>query len=232
MTPVAGSWSGTTAGTPSTKPGSLTIDSITAGSRSITVEWSEPGSDGGSDISSYDLRYSKTSELSLSYTPTTFQPGEWTSGDGDLTATITGLEAGTKYSVQVRAVNAAGKSPWSAWKAGTTALSADAAELSSLALTDATLYPSFAARTTSYKASTGYLGTQTTITATPRRDDSTVEFLDESNQPLTDGDGADGFQVVLSVGENVVRVRVTASDNVTIARPTPSPSAGPVKTGR
>ena len=132
-----------------------------------------------------------------------------------MTATITGLEAGTKYSVQVRAVNAAGKSPWSTWKAGTTALSADAAELSSLVLTGATLYPSFAARTTSYKASTGYLGTQTIITATPRRDDSTVEFLDGSNQPLTDGDGADGFQVVLSVGENVVRVRVTASDNVT-----------------
>ena len=92
---------------------------------------------------------------------------------------------------------------------------ADAAELSSLVLTGATLYPSFAARTTSYKASTGYSDTQITITATPRRDDSTVEFLDESNQPLTDGDSADGFQVVLSVGENVVRVRVTASDNAT-----------------
>ena len=211
----AGSWSGTIVGTPSTKPGISTIDSITAGSRSITVEWSAPSSDGGSDISSYDLRYSKTSELLLSYIATTFKSDVWTSGDGDLTATVTGLEAGTKYSVQVRAVNAAGKSPWSTWKAGTTALSADAAELSSLVLTGATLYPSFAARTTSYKASTGYLGTQTTITATPRRDDSTVEFLGESNQPLTDADGADGFQVVLSVGENVVRVRVTASDNVT-----------------
>ena len=153
--------------------------------------------------------------LSLTYIATTFQPGEWTSGDGDLTATITGLEVGTQYSVQVRAVNAAGKSPWPTWKAGTTALSADAAELSSLVLTGATLYPSFAARTTSYKASTGYSDTQITITATPRRDDSTVEFLDESNQPLTDGDNAVGFQVVLSVGENVVRVRVTASDNVT-----------------
>ena len=210
-----GSWSGTTVGTPSTKPGRLTVDSITAGSRSVTVEWSEPESDGGSDITSYDLRYILTSDLSVTFKPTTIKLAVWTSGDGDLTATITGLEAGTKYSVQVRAVNAAGKSPWSTWKAGTTALSADAAELSSLVLTGATLYPSFAARTTSYKASTGYLGTQTTITATPRRDDSTVEFLDGSNQPLTDGDGADGFQVVLSVGENVVRVRVTASDNVT-----------------
>ena len=210
-----GSWSGTTVGTPSTKPGGPTVDPITPGSRSITVEWSEPGSDGGSDISSYDLRYIKTSDLSVSYIATTVKRAVWTSGDGDLTATVTGLEVGTQYSVQVRAVNAAGASPWSTWKAGTTALSADAAELSSLTLTGATLYPSFAARTTSYKASTGYLGTQTTITATPRRDDSTVEFLDESNQPLTDGDNAPGFQVVLSVGENVVRVRVTASDNIT-----------------
>ena len=208
-----GSWSSTTVGTPSTKPGRLTVDSITAGSRSITVEWSAPSSDGGSDISSYDLRYIKTSDLSVYYIATTFKSAVWTSGD--LTTAVTGLEVGTQYSVQVRAVNAAGTSPWSAWKAGTTALSADAAELSSLVLTGATLYPSFAARTTSYKASTGYSDTQTTITATPRRDDSTVEFLDESNQPLTDGDNAVGFQVVLSVGENVVRVRVTASDNVT-----------------
>ena len=210
-----GSWSGTIVGTPSTKPGILTIDSITAGSKSITVEWSEPESDGGADISSYDLRYIKTSDLSLTYKPTTFRSAVWSSDDGDLTATVTGLEVGTQYSVQVRAVNAAGNGPWSAWKAGTTALSADAAELSSLVLTGATLHPSFAAQTTSYKASTGYSDTQITITATPRRDDSTVEFLDESNQPLTDGDSADGFQVVLSVGENVVRVRVTASDNVT-----------------
>ena len=210
-----GSWSSTTVGTPSTKPDSPAVDAITAISRSITVEWSAPSSDGGADISSYDLRYKKTSELPLLYIATTFRSAEWTSGDGDLTATITGLEVGTKYSVQVRAVNGAGKSPWSAWKAGTTALSADAAELSSLILTGATLYPSFAARTTSYKASTGYSDTQITITATPKRDDSTVEFLDESNQSLIDGDGDDGFQVVLSVGENVVRVRVTASDNVT-----------------
>ena len=210
-----GSWSGTIVGTPSTKPGSLTIDAITAGSRSITVEWSEPESDGGSDISSYDLRYTKTTDLSLSFKPTTFRTAVWSSGDGDLMATITGLEVGTQYSVQVRAVNAAGAGPWPAFQVGTTALSADAAELSSLILTGATLYPSFAARTTSYKASTGYLDTQITIAATPRRDDSTVEFLDESNQPLTDGDNAVGFQVVLSVGENVVRVRVTASDNVT-----------------
>ena len=222
-----GSWSGTTVGTPSTKPDRLTVDSITAGSRSITVEWSAPSSDGGSDISSYDLRYIKTSDLSVTFKPTNVKLAVWTSGDGDLTATITGLEVGTQYSVQVRlevgtqysvqvrAINAAGKGPWSSWKAGTTALSADAAELSSLVLTGATLYPSFAARTTSYKASTGYSDTQITITATPRRDDSTVEFLDGSNQSLTDGDGTDGFQVVLSVGENVVRVRVTASDNVT-----------------
>ena len=128
----AGSWSSTIVGTPSTKPGSPTVDSITPGSRSITVEWSEPESDGGSDISSYDLRYIKTSDLSVSYIATTVKRAVWTSGDGDLTATITGLEVGTQYSVQLRAVNAAGASPWSTWKAGTTALSADAAELSSL----------------------------------------------------------------------------------------------------
>ena len=147
-----GSWSGTIVGTPSTKPGSLTIDAITAGSRSIIVEWSEPASDGGSDVSSYDLRYIKTSELSVTYKPTTFRSAVWSSGDGDLTATITGLEVGTQYSVQVRAVNAAGAGPWPTFQVGTTALSADAAELSSLVLTGATLYPSFAARTTSYKA--------------------------------------------------------------------------------
>ena len=63
MTPGMVAGPRTTVGTPSTKPDSPTVDSITAGSRSITVEWSEPESDGGSDISSYDLRYIKTSEL-------------------------------------------------------------------------------------------------------------------------------------------------------------------------
>ena len=70
-----------------------------------------PSSDGGSDISSYALRYSKTSELLLSYIATTFKSDVWISGDGDLTATITGLEVGTQYSVQVRAVNVAGNEP-------------------------------------------------------------------------------------------------------------------------
>ena len=46
--------------------------------------------------------------------------GVWT-GSGSLTHTLAGLTGGTRYDVQVRAVNAAGEGPWSATVTGTTA---------------------------------------------------------------------------------------------------------------
>ena len=209
-----GGWSAASVGTPRTVPDAPAIDSVSGATKRLNVEWSAPINDGGAAPTSYDLRYIEASADGTMEANWSIKVAAWTSGG--LEAAITGLEVGTRYRVQVRAVNEAGEGSWSPTRTGMTALAASAANLSSLALTGATLYPSFAVDTTSYRASTGYLGTQITISATPSRADSTVEFLDGDSQPLTGTDSADGFQANLSVGENVVMIRVTAIDNVTI----------------
>ena len=117
-------WSGVRPATPRTTPGTPTIDTLTGGDGSLAVEWSEPLSDGGDEITSYDLRYVETSEDETAEANWTVEMGVWTSGE--LAATVTGLGVGTQYDMQVRAVNAAGGGPWSATRMGTTALSDDA----------------------------------------------------------------------------------------------------------
>ena len=44
----------------------------------------------------------------------------WSSGGPDLEHEVTGLDSGTQYDVQVRAVNGAGEGAWSATSVGTT----------------------------------------------------------------------------------------------------------------
>ena len=75
----------------------------------LLVRWSAPFNSGKPDISSYDLRYRKG------------RSGGWRNGPQDLTgltATITGLDSGSEYQVQVRATNADGDGDWSAPGAG------------------------------------------------------------------------------------------------------------------
>ena len=207
-----GDWSPTSVGTPRTVPGPPTVDSVSGASRELTVGWSAPASDGGADPTAYDLRYIEASADETVDANWTVELAVWTSGS--LQHTISSLEVGTRYDVQVRAVNEAGEGSWSATRMGTTALSDDAT-LSSLALSGATLYPTFASQTTAYTASTGYLDQRTTVAATTTDPNVSVDFLDGSNNQLTDAHSADGFQVNLSVGENVIQVRVTAQDTVT-----------------
>ena len=75
-----------------------------SGQTGLSVTWAAPA-DGGSPITSYDLRYRTGT-------------GQWTVIDsawtsGDLTHTVTGLAAGTTYEIQVRAVNTVGDGAWS-----------------------------------------------------------------------------------------------------------------------
>ena len=88
-------------------PDALTI---TAGSATLEISWSEPAEDGGVAITSYDLQYRETGTSAWSQVP-------------DLTGTsytITGLSAGTGYEVQVRATNSLGDSGWSTSGTATT----------------------------------------------------------------------------------------------------------------
>ena len=99
--------------------GSPTIDSVTAGVNSLTVLWSAPTANGGSTITAYDLRHIETAADENVDANWTLAEDVWTSGSGALSYELTGLQAGTQYNVQVRAVNSNGDGPWSTTVAGT-----------------------------------------------------------------------------------------------------------------
>ena len=90
------------------------------------------------------------------------------------------------------------------------------ATLSALSVSGATLSPTFAAATTTYSATVANTVTQVTITETTSEPTATIEYLDGSDATLTDADTMTaGLQVNLSVGSNIVKVKVTAPDTTT-----------------
>ena len=90
------------------------------------------------------------------------------------------------------------------------------ATLSALSVSGATLSPAFAAATTTYSAPVENAVIQVTITETTSEPTATVEYLDGSDNTLTDADTMTaGLQVNLSVGTNPVKVKVTAPDTTT-----------------
>ncbi len=94
---------GSTSVTPATVPGAptgVTAVSDTAGE--ATVSWGAP-SDGGSPITGYELRRSPNAAVPT-WTPVTVTPATAT------TQTVTGLNNGTEYIFEVRAVNDVGPS--------------------------------------------------------------------------------------------------------------------------
>ncbi len=69
------------------------------------------------------------------------------------------------------------------------------ATLSGLELSEGRLDPPFASGITSYAAAVGYTGTQITVSPTRNDANATLEFLDGSDNPLTDADGStDGLR--------------------------------------
>ncbi len=96
-------------------PGKPVAPTVTSGGQSsLNVSWSAP-SNTGPPITAYGVRYRKGS--SGSFTNASH------SGTGT-TATISGLDAGTSYQVQVRARNAEGWGSWSSSGSGSTTLGA------------------------------------------------------------------------------------------------------------
>jgi len=85
---------------PFTLPEAPVITSVTAGDRSITVNWLAPDDTGGAPILEY--------ELSVNPGPLTFRL------PGSTTQTVNGLSNGTTYTVTVRARNRVGWGPLSA----------------------------------------------------------------------------------------------------------------------
>ena len=89
------------------------------------------------------------------------------------------------------------------------------ASLSGLELSGVTLTPTFHKDSLSYTSTVANSVEVTTVSATTSHGSATVAYFDGSDQPLTDADGADGFQVALDVGTDTIRVKVTALDGVT-----------------
>ena len=76
----------------------------------LDVSWTAPTDDGGDQVAGYQLRYSRDGVTWNTETSTLT----------GLTKTISGLDDGAEYQVQVRAMNQAGDSTWSQSGTGTT----------------------------------------------------------------------------------------------------------------
>ena len=104
--------------------------------------------------------------------------------------------------------------------AGGTTASADAT-LNGLALEDGdsnaiTLTPTFASDEDEYATSVGNTVSRITVTPTVSDTNATIDYLDGGDNGLMDVDtGTEGDQFDLAVGENTIKVRVTAEDTTT-----------------
>jgi titin len=91
--------------TPYITPGTPLNLGATAGSALVTLSWTAPASDGGSQITDYTVQYAVSGSGSWS----TFSDGTSTA----TSATVTGLSNATTYDFRVAAVNAAGTGGYS-----------------------------------------------------------------------------------------------------------------------
>ena len=106
-----GPWSPAATGTPRTTPGAPVIDSLIPGGGALNVGWSDPATDGGAEVTGYDLRFIRSDAPDKADANWTGRSGIWSSGP--LRYDLGGLTDGVGYDVQVRAANAAGRGQWS-----------------------------------------------------------------------------------------------------------------------
>ena len=165
-------------------------------------------------------------------------------GTNAATYTLAAADAGKKIKVKVSFTDdggtAEGPLTSDAYPSSgtiTSALSTDAT-LSDLELWDntgtaITLTPTFVSATTSYTAMVANSVDEITIFPKENDDNAPYEIQDSGGTALTDADSVeDEFQVTLSVGDNTIKVEVTAEDGstqtytVTVTRAAGTPTAG------
>jgi hypothetical protein len=110
-----GTESSTVTGTPITTPNAPTSLSGTSGNSSVTISFTPPINNGGAAITNYQYSVDGGSSFTAFSPSTTASP-----------VTITGLTNGTAYSIQLKAVNAAGAGPASSSVVTTPATTPDA----------------------------------------------------------------------------------------------------------
>ena len=106
-----GLWSALAHAKPVGFPAAPTKLDLTSGDQKLDLNWVAPVDDGGSEIVNYDIQYSDDHGSTWS---------QWNASVNSqrLQETITGLQNGTVYRVQVRAGNSQGNGPWSVWEEG------------------------------------------------------------------------------------------------------------------
>ena len=109
-------------------PAKPTLAAVSGSSTSLTATWTEPGRNGGPDITGYNVEYRVS-------TATTWD--DFTHTDTATTTTITGLTAGTSYQVRVQALN--GETP-SAWSDPSDAVSTNSAANNAPSFTSSTTF--------------------------------------------------------------------------------------------
>ena len=93
-------------------PTGVDIDELTPSQGTLTVTWKEPDNAGSSSVTQYDLRHIRSDATDKS-------DGQWTVAEdvgtpgSDLSHTLSDLEGGVDYDIQLRAVNSEGLGPWS-----------------------------------------------------------------------------------------------------------------------
>ena len=92
-------------------PGAPTIATVVAGTNTLTVIWVAPSDDGGSTITSYNLRYIETDATDKADANWPVEQDIWSSGS--LTYELPGVRDSTGYDVKVQAVNGNGPGAWS-----------------------------------------------------------------------------------------------------------------------
>ena len=122
---------------------------------------------------------------------------------------VVGLEVGDGNVIAVEVTAQDGETTQTYTVTVTRAGSADAS-LSALSLSGVTLTPAFASGTIAYTASVANSVTETTVTATARDENASVEVTSEDADDQTLGD-----QVALAVGETTVAIEVIAEDGET-----------------
>jgi hypothetical protein len=155
---------------PPTVPGAPTLNSATAGDRSVALAWTAPFSNGGSSITAYTA---------------TASPGGGTCSSAGLDCTIGGLTNGTTYSFTVHATNSVGSGPESNARSATPATAPSAPRNVSAKAAGAGITVSWAAPTsnggsaiTAYRIYRGTSSTSGSLLATVNAD--ATSFLDST----------------------------------------------------
>ncbi|MGI9256273.1 MAG: fibronectin type III domain-containing protein, partial [Salinispira sp.] len=100
-----GGWSDSALATPVAVPHAPDLPSLTVENEQLRISWAAPTDTGGSAITGYDLRYA------INNSPLPNEPQ--ISNTINTSHTIMQLEIGSRYTVQLRAINAEGRGPWS-----------------------------------------------------------------------------------------------------------------------